>query len=423
MESSIDVAVLHDQIELLYGRKRLATFSFPILGILVAYILSGYSGSGIALAWFLAVCAVTAAGILISELYERESALLDRTHFWAKVGVAGSALNGLTFGAAGILLYPPHSVPHQAFLVLFLGGICACALASSSSYLPAYLFFVVPTVSPVIVRLVLDTDEIHIVMSILTVLFAGFMVALGRIGSRTIKESCILKYEKSALAQELEAFSYSVSHDLRAPLRHLTGFAEMLKEHSSAQLDEKGLGYLNTISNSAKHMSNMIDDLLSFSRIGRSEMKKDTIDMSHLVSEVLNEYRIETEKRNIVWQINQLPNAIGDRSLLKLVVSNLISNALKFTRNCERAEIEIGAIPGNNQDVFFIRDNGVGFDIHYADRLFGVFQRLHSQQEFEGTGIGLANVRRIIKRHGGKTWAEGKVDNGATFYFSLPKNI
>ena len=234
---------------------------------------------------------------------------------------------------------------------------------------------------------------------------------------------------------ELEAFSYSVSHDLRAPLRHMTGFAELLQEHASSQLDEKSLRYLNKIADSATSMNELIDDLLTFSRIGRSEMVKDTVDMSRLVTEALNDFLPETKERDIAWKIAQLPHAIGDKSLLKQVFTNLISNALKFTVKKEKAVIEIGCYSENppappfvkgekggfsDEEVFYVKDNGVGFDMQYSDKLFGVFQRLHRQEDFEGTGIGLANVKRIVQRHGGRTWAEGKEDEGATFFFTLP---
>jgi len=224
-----------------------------------------------------------------------------------------------------------------------------------------------------------------------------------------------------AANKELEAFSYSVSHDLRTPLRHLTGFAELLKAYVSAQLDEKGLRYLDNISGAAKHMSELIDDLLAFSRIGRSEMKKDTVDLSLLVKEVLKEFQPETKERDIAWNIDPLPSVTGDSLLLKLVFTNLISNSLKFTRNCKRTEIGISASPGNNEIIFSVKDNGVGFDMKYADKLFAVFQRLHRAEDFEGTGIGLANINRIISRHGGRVWAEGKIDEGATIFFTLPK--
>jgi light-regulated signal transduction histidine kinase (bacteriophytochrome) len=221
--------------------------------------------------------------------------------------------------------------------------------------------------------------------------------------------------------KELEAFSYSVSHDLRAPLRHLGGFIELLRNRSSGDLDEKSRHYLNVLQDSAEQMGNLIDDLLTFSRIGRTEFIKTNVDLGQIINEVKNELSEETKGRKITWDMTQLPDGYGDRSMLKLVLANLISNALKFTRPREQAEIEIGSIDDKDEITVFVRDNGVGFDMQYVDRLFNVFQRLHRKEEFEGTGIGLANMHRIIKKHGGKTWAEGKVNEGATFYFSLPK--
>jgi len=224
-----------------------------------------------------------------------------------------------------------------------------------------------------------------------------------------------------AANKELESFSYSVSHDLRAPLRHITGFAILLQKKASSVLDEANLQYLNTISESAKQMGNLIDDLLAFSRIGRSEVKKSRVNLGFLVKDILNDLQEETKGRDITWKVGELPEVYCDGSMLRLVFVNLISNAAKFTRPRAKAEIEIACIGGKGEFIFFVRDNGVGFDPKYKDKLFGVFQRLHRQDEFEGTGIGLANVQRLIHRHGGRTWADGKIDNGATFYFSLPK--
>jgi len=225
-----------------------------------------------------------------------------------------------------------------------------------------------------------------------------------------------------AVNAELEAFSYSVSHDLRAPLRHIGGFAEMLEKRAGAALDEKSRRYVTTIVEAAKRMGVLIDDLLVFSRMGRSEMSDTKVDMNSLAQEVIQELRADTSGHGVVWKCQPLPSVHGDRALLRQVLINLFSNAVKYSRPRDPAVIQVGCSEGaaGVETVFFVKDNGVGFDMAYADKLFGVFQRLHRADEFEGTGIGLANVRRIILRHGGRTWAESKPDAGATFYFSLP---
>ena len=226
--------------------------------------------------------------------------------------------------------------------------------------------------------------------------------------------------ELAAANQELEAFSYSVSHDLRAPLRHIDGFAGLLAKHLEPTLDETGRRYLTMVSGSAKQMGALIDDLLAFSRIGRAELRRTRVDLAGLVREVLAILDPETAGRDIDWGIGDLPEVQVDPQLLRLVLQNLIGNALKYTRPRPQARIEMGARREGAEIVLFIRDNGVGFDMRYVERLFGVFQRLHTSAEFEGTGIGLATVRRIVHRHGGRVWAEGEVDRGACFYVALP---
>jgi PAS domain S-box-containing protein len=221
--------------------------------------------------------------------------------------------------------------------------------------------------------------------------------------------------------KELEAFSYSVSHDLRAPLRHVQGYVEMLARESQGALSEKGRRFLRTISDAAREMGVLIDDLLSFSRMGRAEMRETEVDTAQLVAEVREALARESVGREIRWTVGELPAVRGDAPMLRLVFVNLLGNAVKYTRRCAVAEIEVGCA-GREEDrlVFFVRDNGAGFDMKYADKLFGVFQRLHRADEFEGTGIGLATVRRIVGRHGGRTWAEGRLNAGATFHWTLP---
>jgi PAS domain S-box-containing protein len=225
-----------------------------------------------------------------------------------------------------------------------------------------------------------------------------------------------------AANKELDAFAYTVSHDLRTPLRHIDGFLELLQREAGTALNETSRYYMDTISESAAKMSLLIDDLLSFSRMGRHAYSMQQIEMGPLVRDVIRELEPDTAGRTIEWRIGDLPSVNGDERMLRIVLTNLISNALKYTRTLPQARIEIGS--QNDQDsesVIFVRDNGVGFDMAYAEKLFGVFQRMHRAEEFEGTGIGLASVRRIIARHGGRTWAQAEPDQGAAFYFALPR--
>jgi len=223
--------------------------------------------------------------------------------------------------------------------------------------------------------------------------------------------------------QELESFSYSVSHDLRAPLRHVHGYVEMLQRATDGQLSQQAQRYLNTITEASVEMGQLIDDLLAFSRMSRTEMRDSHVPLDELMQDTIRGLEMATTGRNIVWQIASLPAVVGDPSLLRQVLTNLIGNAVKYSRTRDPAQIEIGcAGEEDGRIILFVRDNGAGFDMQYAHKLFGVFQRLHRADEFEGTGIGLATVRRIVARHGGRVWAEGVLDQGATFYCTLKRS-
>lgn len=222
--------------------------------------------------------------------------------------------------------------------------------------------------------------------------------------------------------KELEAFAYSVSHDLRAPLRAIDGFSRILLEDHAPQLSEEAARYLNIVRNNAVQMGELIDDLLAFSRLGRQQVTKETVDVRALVRRALDDLAREHDGRRIQIRVGDLPFCEADPALLKQVFANLLGNALKYTRQRDPATIEIGVLPQGGKPeaiVYFVRDNGAGFDMRYADKLFGVFHRLHRAEEYEGTGVGLAIVHRIISRHGGRVWADAAVDQGATFFFTL----
>lgn len=223
-----------------------------------------------------------------------------------------------------------------------------------------------------------------------------------------------------ATNRELEAFSYSVSHDLRAPLRHIEGFSRLLMEECSEALDSQGMDYLTRVCRSSQRMALLIDDLLNLSKVTRSEMRFQPVDLSRMAADVVSELRESSPERKVEIRIQKAMTAWGDQRLLRVVLVNLIGNSWKYTSKKDHATIEFGCRDDNERKVWFVRDDGVGFDMNYADRLFGTFQRLHHAGDFEGTGIGLATVQRIIMRHDGAIWGEGAVGSGATFYFTLP---
>lgn len=237
---------------------------------------------------------------------------------------------------------------------------------------------------------------------------------------RTEAELKKRKEELEHTNNELESFSYSISHDLRSPLRAIDGYARMILKRRGDQIDEETQNQFNLIRENARNMSNLIDDLLAFSRFGRQGMTFSLIDMESLLSEVWDEIQKADPEQSIGLKMERLPPAMGDPALIKQVLRNILGNAVRFTKNRERALIEVGSSENPNEIVYFIKDNGIGFDMSYYDKLFGVFQRLHSSDDYEGTGIGLSIVQRIIQRHGGRVWAESKVNEGAAFYFSLP---
>jgi two-component system, sensor histidine kinase and response regulator len=259
-------------------------------------------------------------------------------------------------------------------------------------------------------------------LQILNLLLSTYEAAIQRNREldRSQTELLLLNARLEEANRELESFSHSVSHDLRAPLRHINGYVKMLVEDMGNALSPDARKYLTVIAEASRQMGDLIDDLLQFSRMSRADMSETVVALDNIVREAIHDLEMATRDRNIAWKIATLPPILGDPAMLKQVFANLLANAVKYTRPRNPAQIEIGyAGEEDGRIVLFVRDNGVGFDMTYVDKLFGVFQRLHRADEFEGTGIGLANVRRIIVRHGGRVWAEGEPDRGATFFLTL----
>jgi light-regulated signal transduction histidine kinase (bacteriophytochrome) len=249
--------------------------------------------------------------------------------------------------------------------------------------------------------------------------FIIFVLLLSRI-RRTLEERSGLIARLQRANRDMETFTYAASHDLRSPLITIGGFSRILREDYAEKLDEKGKDLLDRIESSAKKMSQLIDDLLSFARVSKTEIRRSEIDMGALTGKVIEELKPVIGERNIRFEVTDLPPAFGDLSMVRQVIVNFLTNAIKFTRTREVSVIEVGGYKKEKENVYFIRDNGVGFDRKFGEKLFGLFQRMHSSQQFEGTGIGLFMIKQIIEKHGGKVWAEGEPDKGATFYFTLP---
>lgn len=241
--------------------------------------------------------------------------------------------------------------------------------------------------------------------------------------SRELRESVellrVAKVATEASNRELEAFTYSVSHDLRAPLRHISGFSKLLTEEYGSTLTPEAQHHLQRIQEGTQRMGQLVDDLLNLGRVGRQGLRLQATNLKRLIEDVISESLPDTEERQVEWEIDDLPFVECDPGLMKQVFQNLLSNAVKFTRPRSQAVIEVGQKDQEGTPVVFVRDNGIGFNMKYADKLFGVFQRLHRTEDFEGTGVGLATIQRIIQKHGGRIWAEAELDKGATFYFTL----
>ncbi len=267
-----------------------------------------------------------------------------------------------------------------------------------------------------------ERNEIAVLISSFNDMLAQIQerdAALGKAHDRLEQQVQERTAQLNAANAELEAFSYSVSHDLRAPLRHISAFSTILSEEYGSKMEPDARSHLNRVLNGVKNMNRLIDDLLKMAQIGRKELVRVTTDLNSLVKDVHDDLQPEFEGRQIDWQIGNLPSVDCDPGLMKQVFANLLSNAVKYTRRREIAVIEVGHLAGDGAPIVFIRDNGAGFDERYAGKLFGVFQRLHRSEDFEGTGVGLSTVQRIIKKHGGEIWAKSEIDKGATFFFAL----
>ncbi len=290
----------------------------------------------------------------------------------------------------------------------------------------SYLFLSLPSFKPVYGGLMGDADYFLLLLLLLVILMVALLtervekVRKLRSLNKELKKETI-KLEDAN--QELESFAYSVSHDLRVPLRAIDGFSRIVLEDYEHELDEEGVRLLKIVRENTKKMGQLIDDILLLSRVGRQQMNVSKMDMTSLVNNIYNDFEQDLKGRDVKFEVDDLPVAYADRALMTQVLTNIIGNAIKFTHDTKNAEIKVGSDEEDDYNVYYVKDNGAGFDMKYYDKLFGLFQRLHTQEEFEGTGVGLSIVQRVITRHDGRVWGEGEVGKGATIYFSLPKEI
>ena len=304
--------------------------------------------------------------------------------------------------------------------IIFLTGVVKTSEMIFKGYSAGAVDYLM---KPVVSGILRAKVEVFVDLALARIKLQNEVTERARIAAEITKLNMALEQRNEDLIaanEDLEAFGHSVSHDLRMPLRHIHAYISMLETTATAKLDNEEVRQMFVIRDAARRMSQLIDDLLAFSRIGRAELTMSRIDCEALVQQVIADMQTDLTDRHIVWTIEALPAISGDVNLMRQVWANLLANAVKYTRPRTQGNIVISAVTQDDEVIFSVADNGVGFDPAYADRLFGVFQRLHSEKQFEGTGVGLANVRRIIQRHAGRTWADAKPNEGATFYFSLP---
>jgi signal transduction histidine kinase len=454
-----------EQVRLLYRNAPLGLIATLINSAVLVYILRSVVPHRVLTAWFVCIILVSTARSMQVSRFRRvppESPDIGR---WGTRFVIGLALSGIIWGSAGIVLYPVKSTIHQEFLAFVLGGMAIGAAGAFSVVMPAFIAYTLPSLAPLIVRFLAAGDEIHLAMGGMSLLFVVLITGIAFRISRVTVASLLLRFENNDLivylssakndleklnrelsaevverrkaeeelkrhrehleelveerTSELEAFIYSVSHDLRGPLRAISGFGKILIKDQTGKLDEQGKDYLNRMNLNATRMSQLIDDLLSLSRISRQEIERTKLDLSKIASLIVRDLRASDPSRSVEVRIAEGLSAYGDENLITIVLTNLLGNAWKFTSKTAGARIEFDTLLQDGRNIYYIRDNGAGFDEQRREKMFLPFHRLHSEKEFEGTGIGLAIVKRVIHRHGGDIWAEGTTGKGATVYFRL----
>jgi len=350
---------------------------------------------------------------------------------WRLVFMLASLSLAASWGLLCMFAVSHYQLEWTAMLVLLVtAGIAAVGVVTISIYANLVTGFLLLLLCPSIVMTAFLSTQHSIAIMLMFSLYCGFLVIVARRLSgeywRALKNASLLDQRAKQLEdsnKELESYSYSIAHDLRGPLRTITAFSQILLEDASKKLNSQEKDSLNRIVNAGKFMAELIDDILELSRITRINIEYNDVDLTALAEECLQGLQSSEPNRKVDIEVQQNMQAKGDSRLLRIVLQNLLSNSWKFTKECTSPKIRVGTTKNAEKQAYFVKDNGVGFDVKYADKIFGIFQRLHAREEFDGTGIGLASVQRVVNRHGGKVWVNAKDQKGATFYFSLPEDF
>jgi len=464
-ESRAHSQIYTEQVRLLYRNAPLGLIATLINSAVLVYILRNVVPHRVLIAWFACILLVSTLRLVQLSRFRRIPAGSPDVGRWGTWFIIGLGLSGIIWGSAGILLYPARSIIHQEFLAFVLGGMAVGAAEAFSVVISAFLAYMLPSLAPLIVRFLVAGDEIHLAMGGMSLLFVVLITGIAfRIRSSTVA-SLLLRFENNNLiislssakndlenlnrelsseieerrkaeeelmthrehledlveerTSELEAFIYSVSHDLKGPLRAISGFGNILMEDQAGRLDEKSRDYLKRVNLNAVRMGQLIDDLLALSRVSRQEIERTKLDLSKIASRIVDDLRASDPSRSVDVRMAEGLVAYGDENLITIVLTNLFDNAWKFTAKTVNPRIEFGTHMKDGKSIYYVRDNGVGFDVKQGGKMFLPFHRLHSEKEFEATGIGLAIVNRIIHRHGGNVWAEGAIGIGTTLYFTI----
>lgn len=347
---------------------------------------------------------------------------------WRKTFIVTTLLLAIAWGLLCMLVLARYNLEWTAMLMLLItAGIAAVAVTALSIYFPLVASYLLLLLCPSIITTAYLNTKQSLAVMVMFAVYTAFMIIIGKRLSgeywKALENTLLLDQRAKQLEEsnrELESYSYSIAHDLRAPLRSITAFSQILSEEANERLTHVERDYLNRVVRSGIFMADLIDDILELSRITRIDIQHRDINLSVMAEDCLQSLQAANPERKVELHVQPDMHAVGDPRLLRIVLQNLLSNAWKFTSEREQPKIQVGVTTESNHKVFYVKDNGVGFDVKYSNKVFGIFQRLHRTEEFEGTGIGLASVQRAINRHGGKVWVNAKSEKGATFYFTLP---